>query len=183
MKKKHNNVIRLVLLAVCGAILGLNVYHMNSERLVHEQLPMPFGYGAAVVLSGSMEPELSKGDLIIVKETGEYGVGDVVVFQSGSILVVHRVISMTDEALVTKGDANGAADEPISPSAVRGKVVADIPLLGSLVNILKTPFGTVMTILAAILLIEIPRRREQQQADDERQKIIDEIRKIKDEMK
>ena len=183
MKQKRKNIIRWVLLALCGAVLGLNVYHLNSERLIHEQLPMPFGYGSAVVLSGSMEPELSKGDLIIVKESGSYGAGDVVVYQENNILIVHRIISVEEDQITTKGDANPVADEPVKASAVRGEVVASIPFVGTFVNLLKTPFGTVYIIIAAILLVEIPRRREQKQADDERQKVIDEIRRIKDELK
>ena len=55
---------------------------INAKNLVGNNLPMPFGYGAAVVLSGSMEPAFSKGDLIIVKETDEYGLNDIVVFES-----------------------------------------------------------------------------------------------------
>lgn len=183
MKQRRKNILRWVLLAICGAVLGLNIYHMNSERLVHEQLPMPFGCGSAVVLSGSMEPELSRGDLIIVREAGEYDVNDVVVYQQDGILIVHRIIKVSDEEIITKGDANPVADQPISAEAIRGKVVMTVPLAGTLVNLLKTPFGTVCLIIAAILLVEIPRRREQKQADNEKQKIIDEIRKIRDEQK
>ena len=53
-------------------MIGFNVYLANAYGLVGNQLPMPFGYGAAVVLSGSMEPEFSEGDLILIKETKDY---------------------------------------------------------------------------------------------------------------
>ena len=66
-KIKIKDVLRWLLIVVCGLILGVNVYLANANSLVGNQLPMPFGYGAAVVLSGSMEPEFSEGDLIIVK--------------------------------------------------------------------------------------------------------------------
>lgn len=184
-EKKRNlkkQIPRWVLLIICGMILGLNVYHLNSVNLVHDRLPMPFGYGSAVVLSGSMEPELSKGDLIIVKDNVDYRVGDVVVFQDADMLVVHRIIAMDDGSVTTKGDANPVADEPAPLDAIKGKVTASIPYVGTLVNILKSPLGTVLIIVAVILLLEIPRRREKQKADEERQKIIDEIRKLKDEM-
>ena len=173
---------RWILLIICGAILGLNIYSLNSANLVHDRLPMPFGCGSAVVLSGSMEPELSKGDLIIVRDTDDYSVGDVVVFQDADMLVVHRIIAVDGGSVTTRGDANPVADEPVSMEAVKGEVVAGVPLLGSLVNVLKSPLGTIMIIVAAVLLLEIPRRREKQHADEERRKIIDEIRKLKDEL-
>ena len=61
-KFKLKSTFRLLLLILCGLILGVNVYLANANSLVGNQLPTPFGYGAAVVLSGSMEPEFSKGD-------------------------------------------------------------------------------------------------------------------------
>ena len=67
-----------MLLVVLGAIIGINAYLANANNLVGNKLPLPFGYGAAVVLSGSMEPAFSKGDLIIVKETDEFDLNDIV---------------------------------------------------------------------------------------------------------
>ena len=178
-KSKSKTVVRLLLLALCGVILGMNVYFANAEGLVGNQLPTPFGYGAAVVLSGSMEPSYSKGDLIVIKETDDYGVNDVVVFQDGNSLVVHRIISIDGETITTKGDANNTADEPINVSAVKGKVLFWIPYAGSVVGFLKTPVGIICIIAAAIALIEIPRRNEKKKDNEERQKIIEEIERLK----
>lgn len=182
-KRIWKGIFRIVLLSICGMILGLNLYQLNANRLVGNQLPMPFGYGAAVVLSGSMEPEFSKGDLIFVKETLEYAENDIVVFQDGSTLVVHRIIEIDDEKITTKGDANNVADEPITQEMIKGEVIGCIPFVGEIVNLIKTPLGTLAVAAAAIALVEIPRRREKQKDDDERQKIIDEIKKLKDEEK
>ena len=112
---------RLLLLIFCGLTLGINVYLANANSLVGNQLPMPFGYGAAVVLSGSMEPELSAGDLIVVKEAENYKQNDIVVFQDGNSLVVHRIIQIDGETITTKGDANKVTDEPISITAVKAR--------------------------------------------------------------
>lgn len=172
---------RWLLLALCGLILGVNVYLANANSLAGNQLPMPFGYGAAVVLSGSMEPEFSEGDLIIVKETDHYSENDIVVFQDGNTLVVHRIINIEGEAITTKGDANQTADEPIDVSAVKGKVLFWIPFAGTLMKFLKTPVGTICIIAAAIALIEIPRRNEKKKDDEERQKILEEIERLKKE--
>ena len=122
-KKKFPPVLRLILLVICGAVLGVNVYLANAKSLVGNQMPMPFGYGASVVLSGSMEPEFSKGDLIIVGEADSYQERDIVVFQDGASLVVHRIIEIDGEKIITQGDANNVPDEPIESSVIKGKVV------------------------------------------------------------
>ena len=183
MKKGlFNELLRLGILILCGTILGVNVYLANARNLVGNHLPMPFGIGAAVVLSGSMEPELSVGDLILVKETDEIEVNDIVVYQQMSSLIVHRVIDVQDDVITTQGDANNVADEPVSVDTVKGKVFLSVPYVGNIVNFLKTPVGILLTILAAIALVEIPRRKEMKQNDDERQKLIDEINELKKEV-
>ena len=180
-KTKLKSTVRLLLLVLCGFLLGMNVYLANANRLIGNQLPTPFGYGAAVVLSGSMEPEFSKGDLIIVKETERYDPSDIVVYQDGNSLVVHRIIGIDGETITTKGDANNTADEPIRVSAVKGKVLFWIPYAGRIVGFLKTPVGIICMIAAAIALIEIPRRNEKKKDDEERQKILEEIKRLKEE--
>ena len=180
-KLKLKTMLRLLLLIICGLVLGVKVYLANANSLVGNQLPMPFGYGAAVVLSGSMEPELSAGDLIIVKETENYKQNDIVVFQDENSLVVHRIIEVDGETITTKGDANKAADEPISITDVKGKVLFWIPFAGNAVGFLKTPFGTICIIAVAIALVEIPHRNEKKKDDEEKQKILQEIERLKKE--
>ena len=70
-----------------------------------------------------------------------------------------------------------------SPSLCCGKVLFWIPDLGTFVGFLKTPVGIIIVIAAAILLIEIPHFREVKKDDEEMQAIIDEIKRLKDEVK
>lgn len=182
MKKSKavwKNALRLILIGLCGGIIGINLYLANANNLVGNQLPMPFGCGAAVVLSGSMEPELSVGDLIFVTEADSYEEGDIVVFQDRNSLVVHRIVEINSEAVTTKGDANNTADAPVSLSAVKGTVRFWIPQVGNIIGFLKTPLGVICVIVLAVALVEIPRRKEKQKDEEQRQKIIDEIERLK----
>lgn len=182
-KLKWLKVLRMLLLIICGTVLGVNLYLINANRLAGNRLPMPFGYGTAVVLSGSMEPSFSAGDLIIVKEAEIYAVDDIVVFQDKNSLIVHRIIKTDGETVTTKGDANNTADEPVKISGVKGKVIFCIPFAGKIVSFFKTPIGIILVIVAVIALIEIPRRREKREDDENRQKIIDEIERLKNNSK
>lgn len=179
---KWKTILRRVLLIFCGIILGINIYMANARSLVGNQLPMPFGYGVAIVLSGSMEPTLSTGDLIVVKETASVAENDIVVYQDGSSLVVHRVVSVDGDSITTQGDANNISDDPTPISAVRGRVIFRIPHVGNLLSMIKSPIGTICLIAVAISLVEIPHRKVKEKDDAERQKIIDEIRRLKDEL-
>lgn len=171
---------RILLLSLLGLMIGINLYSWNARLLVGNAMPMPFGVGASVVLSGSMEPELSVNDLVIVAEQSAYNEGDVVVYQGSSSLVIHRIIAIDGDTVITRGDANNTPDEPITLSAIKGKAVASIPFVGVLVDFIKTPIGFILVILAAIALFEIPYLKERKKADDEREKIKEEIRKLKE---
>ena len=179
---KWKTALRRVLLVLCGVILGVNVYQTNAAVVAGNQLPMPFGFGSAVVLSGSMEPTFSTGDLIVVEECETVALDDIVVYQLGASLVVHRVIAVDGEYITTQGDANNVADAPIQVSAVKGRVLFWIPMLGDVVTAIKSPIGTVALIAAAIALVEIPYLREKEKDNEQRQKLIDEIKRLKDEL-
>lgn len=180
-KKKQvlKTVLRITLLVLAALVVGTNVYLLNASRLAGDAVPMPFGIGSAVVLSGSMEPEISVGDLLIIYESKNYEVGDVVVYQSGRIAVTHRIVSISGDEVITRGDANNAEDEPITLERIKGKVVMIIPCVGYLVNIIKTPLGTFSIIALAVLLLERSFRVEKEKDDQQLKDIKAEIEKMK----
>lgn len=181
MNKKA--IFRRILLILGGLLLGVNLYLANARSLLGNQLPMPFGYGLANVLSGSMEPTFSKGALLLVKEEQEADVGDIVVYQSGQELIVHRVIEKMGDMVITQGDANNVADEPFDKSQLKGKVIGWIPGLGTVAQILKTPEAMILMLVGAILLIEGSFRKQKDADDQELEAIKEEIRRLKEEQK
>ena len=185
MKKKSSIkigvILRWALIAIISIAVGLGAYSWNAKSLANDALPMPLGVGVAVVLSGSMEPALSVGDLLILKEAEDYRAGDVVVYQSGSMPVVHRIVDIADGMVTTRGDANNVSDGAIALSQVKGKVIAHIPHVGKIVRLLKTPVATVALIVGAVLSIELPFLKEKEKKDEELERIKEEIRRLKEE--
>ena len=180
-KIKQNAIWRHILLVICGLLLGINIYLTNAYNLLGNKLPMPFGYGTAVVLSGSMEPTFSKDDLIIVKKKDSFDIGDIVVYQSNDSLVVHRVVYMDGDMVVTKGDANNIEDASFDKIAIKGVVIGCIPSLGVFVNAIKTPTGTIVVLLCAFLLIELSFRKQKASDDKRIEDIKAEIRRLREE--
>jgi len=81
----------------------------------------------ALVASGSMAPALQPLDIVVAAREG-YGVGDIVIWCSAPMYcVIHRVVEVGSDMVITRGDANPAPDPPISRSLVRGVVVLVIP--------------------------------------------------------
>ena len=180
-KRKLKTIGRILLLAVISLIIGIRLYSWNAQTLAGNTMPMPFGWGFSVVLSGSMEPTLSVNDLVIVHEQSDYKVDDIVVYQDESILVIHKIVSIDGDVVVTKGDANDVEDQPISTSDIKGKAVFHLPFIGALIRFLKTPVGLILIIAAAIVLFELPHLQDRKKAAEEQEKIKEEIKRLKGE--
>lgn len=119
-----------------------------------------FNMRSFLVLSGSMEPTIMTGDIIIVSSQPEYFTRDVVTFRNvDERIVTHRLMKKIVEKdtvrFETKGDANRSEDEDLIQSDnILGKVVLVIPKLGYLVEFSKTIPGFVIFIaIPAFLLL------------------------------
>ena len=115
-----------------------------------------------IVLSGSMEPAISTGDVVLVSQVapGAIGVGDVITFRrTGSdVAVTHRVVEVVQSdrgvAFRTKGDANEAADPgAVAAADVVGRVLLTIPYLGRVVLFIGSTTGFVLVIALPVGLL------------------------------
>ncbi|HLB28397.1 MAG TPA: signal peptidase I [Dehalococcoidales bacterium] len=100
----------------------------------------------AVVGSGSMEPVMYTGDVVLIAKlpAEKIKVGDIIEFRKEEkIKVLHRVIEIRVEEgatkrFITKGDNNNDADsDPVIPQNVIGKIVFNVPKIGWLAIIVK----------------------------------------------
>ena len=112
------------------------------------------------VYSGSMEPAIPVGGVVVIKavDTETLKVGDIICFklsESTTTSITHRIINITDEGFITKGDANEDPDQWIvKKENVIGKVILTIPYIGYIGYFVRTPIGfTLLIILPASLII------------------------------
>ena len=92
----------------------------------------------SVVATGSMEPMIKPGDVIIVDKSvkpDNLREGDVIQFRREDILISHRIVSIReigkDIGYKTKGDNNSAADRDIvKQEQIKGKVIYVVPKIG-----------------------------------------------------
>lgn len=175
-------VARYVVLAVVGLVIGLGVYRFDAVVLAGDALPMPFGFGVATVMSGSMSPALEVDDLVVVQAQENYQVGDIIVYQSERNLVTHRLIAWEDGLIIAKGDANNVADEPIAESAVKGTVVLRVPFVGAAANALRTPAVLIAVLLGVFVLLGLSFRAERRTRDAELDDLRGEVSRLREEL-
>ncbi len=97
-----------------------------------------FKYYAIAIATGSMVPNINKGDVVIVNQQFKeknLEVGTVIAYNYNDKVVVHRIYKeiKTDKELIiyTKGDANNNMDEyKITTDMIVGTVNKKIPLIG-----------------------------------------------------
>lgn len=108
-----------------------------------------------VILSGSMEPTVSPGDVVIVDASAAIAVGDVVTFDDGnSVPTTHRVVGIEDGQYITQGDANQNPDtQRVAPGEVLGRVTLTIPYIGHVILWVNTPLGYVSLVVAPLVLL------------------------------
>jgi signal peptidase len=146
-------------------------------------VPRALGGTALTVLSGSMEPGLSPGDVVAVRGVDDPAattqVGDVVAFQPTSddpTLVTHRVVAkkFTSDGtwFVTRGDANGADDDPIQAVQIKGVVMYSVPWIGyatlwagNRTGLLAAVGGVALFAYGAFMVLRPERRRSAVAAD------------------
>lgn len=136
-------------------------------------------YETLVVRSGSMEPTIPTGGIILVDRGARTpAVGSIASFREpdGS-LVTHRIVGLDGSHYVTKGDANSTIDDYRRPiAATYGTVVLTVPLLGYVIHVLQLPAAFLLLLLGTggVLIVDASRtiatelgrmRRERGRAD------------------
>lgn len=143
-----------------AAVLGLGGLLMVSL------VPIAGNIQVKIVKSGSMEPVIKTGSIVVDKPEATYNVGDVVTFgldTKTQIPTTHRIVAITGEGanrtITTKGDANNAPDPSQTPiSEIHGKVVFSVPYLGYVLSFARQPLGFALLVgvpALAIILEEI----------------------------
>ncbi|GEA82570.1 signal peptidase I [Cellulomonas uda] len=157
--RRHDSALSGVLSVLMWAVLLVVV----AAVAVLVVVPKALGGTTLTVLTGSMEPTFSPGDVVAVRTVSdpatEVHVGDVVTFQPVSgdpTLVTHRVvakrISAAGTTFVTRGDANGADDDPIEPAQIQAVAVYSVPWVGHVSLWLGERKGLAVALVAAALL-------------------------------
>ncbi len=158
--KKILNILSYVLFGFLLLILVITIITRISGRE-----PQLFGFHINVIVSGSMEPELEIGDVIVgrsYRRGQELAVGDVITYrgEAGTFagkMITHEVIRIEEingeRIITTQGTANNAADAPIGEDQILSVMVYKTFLIKYIYSIISSTAGFLLLVALPLVII------------------------------
>ncbi len=166
--KKVVKVAKIIVDVLCWILIAILVIAMVmtlNARLTGSN-PSLFGYSVYRVSSGSMEPELMVGDVILSKKIDDpmtLKVGDIVTFKgkgelSGKLITHEVIVAPTEEdgkiMLQTQGVANDVPDTPIEADRLVSVMITKLGFMNVFYDVFYSPWG-LLIIIGLILIVFI----------------------------
>lgn len=163
-------------------IILYNVVLLYMSYIDKFDTPSFYIYKAYLISTESMEPELKKGDAIIIKKVAEdqLRINDIVTFKINGEIITHRIVRIdevnSEKFYITKGDNNNVEDsDELRFSDIEGKQIIKIPHLGNIVAGLKNGIVIILVVLIALIMyLNRIEMKEKSEARREKKKIEDE---------
>ena len=150
--KVVNNVVNFILIFIFIIII-LSFISIKSDKAFDF-----IGFRVYTVLSGSMKPEINPGDIVFVTNNGKNDLseGDIITFREADNIITHRIVDITKDGYITKGDNNNSIDLfTVSYENIIGRVLFHIPKIGYLIAFLSRPLVmAIEMIILAILIVK-----------------------------
>ena len=165
-KSKLFKILNLIKNVLCWGLIFVfvSVIIFFLVTKINSGTPSLFGYSIYRVSSGSMEPELMIGDVILSKNISDpenIKVDEVVTYEGegelSGLLVTHKVIKApyADGGITkiqTQGVANDLPDQPISVDRVCGVMVCKIPVLDVVYSVFLSHWGLLIVICLLVFI-------------------------------
>ena len=119
------------ILLVIGIIIFLIISYYKK---VKSPLENKFPIFLFQIQSGSMMPEIKTGEIVVLLKSNKYKENDIITYQvNNSYFVTHRIVRITQDGYITKGDFNNTEDEKIvKEENIQGKVIFHSYLMGKI---------------------------------------------------
>lgn len=191
--QKIKKAISIIVILILLPILLISIAILVDSYTHPDEVPSFFGWKPFIVLSGSMETQISAGDIVVVKEidTNELKKGDIIAFKDGNIVITHRIDEVTEidgkTQYITKGDNNNTQDIGyVLPEQVEGVFKFKIARLGNIAMFIQTPLGMIVCLSIPIIIIILLQTADSKKEKEElvaklnkQSKMEEEIEKLK----
>ena len=147
-----------ILLIICALLLVVAGWLCIDKFVLKSPVPSFCGFSTLTVTTGSMEPTLQVGDIIVINKTNDYKLGDVITFlpEGDTTPTTHRIIQYgeVDGTYITKGDnpSNSQDSDPVKNDQIFGEMVIHLPVLGMFVGWVKDGGGLIYVIAVILIL-------------------------------
>lgn len=161
-KSKIKKIINLIIYPIITILLICSIFIVLQVIKNPGETANLFGYKVFNIISGSMEPNLNIGDIVIIKEikTENIEKGDIITFRQEESAITHRVVDIVKENentyYQTKGDNNNANDDVlVSNKDIEGIYVFRIPKLGIIISNIRNTTSIIIIVLVLYLIYKI----------------------------
>ncbi len=147
------NFIKTIFILLIILLILFNVYNYINVKVLKNDLTTIKGYAILEVVSGSMEPTIKIGDIIVIDtHSPKYEINDIITFYdvNGSF-VTHRIVDVNGGKMITKGDNNNSVDQDMDIDYIVGKYLFKIPFLGAFLNVFRNPLYLGLILIIGIL--------------------------------
>lgn len=165
MKKILKIIENIFTILIICLILVVSVYIVQI-KIMNKKYANICGYTFFEVVTGSMANTINIGDVVIVKLNSEYAQNDIVVYESNTNYITHRIIEINQNGIVTKGDNNNTEDEIISKEQILGKVISIIPNVGLIKKIILEPSIILALISIVVICIILSKIKEDKKKEE-----------------
>ena len=178
-RRKNKEIKRKRIVSICVYIILIPILIYNINLIIKaiikpNETPSFFGIKTYVIISGSMEPNINIGDIVIAKsiknKEESIKVGDIISYRKGQNVITHRITNIEKDEngilrIATKGDNNNTEEsERILINNIEGKVITIIPKIGYITLILKDKVLIILIFIIAYVYIskteKVKKRKE-----------------------
>lgn len=154
-----------VLTTIIAIMLLVTIYAWMQINLFNKEYASIFGYSMFDVVTGSMSGTIEIDDYVVVKNTKDVKLNDIVTFKDNNTLVTHRIVEMVGDKITTKGDSNNTNDYSITSDDIVGKVVLVLPKAGIWKNVFTDPRvlgGVLITLVFFTVFFSVEEKKYRQ---------------------
>lgn len=145
-----------IVYGIFAVVMAVVLWLAVDKFILKSPVPSIFGYATLSVETGSMEGTINIGDLVLIKDTGEYKIGDIVTYirEGDRIPTTHRIIYYTENGYITKGDSNNTKDnDEITKDMIFGEVIKIYPKAGLFSKWVKAEGWIYITVILVMIAL------------------------------
>ena len=182
----------LFLIVITALIIAaLSILIIVKKTLYPHKVPDIMGIKPFIVLTGSMEPNIKTGDLVLVKEVNieQLKEGDIIAFRhiEEDVVLIHRIVGIeTEEEIIlrTKGDNNQTEDKlKVNCENIEGIYIMRFEKIGEIAMFMRSHEGVVISILAIISIFFLWQLRKSLKREQIANRRLKECEEVIDELK
>lgn len=154
-KIKFKRVVLNFIYAIIVICILYNVIFSINTSISKKEYFKLYGISLFCMKTDLMEDDISKNDLIIVKEVEDKDLqdGDIIAYEVNGKIRINKIMYYEQEEYTTKSNKNYYPDiEKTTINKIVGKNIVNIPFLGLVLEFLQSKIASIFTLIILILI-------------------------------